>query len=1017
MKKENNEFIIGLGGCGGRSIREFKRMTVSRKADFDELIKEGTHIDYLYIDSSNDIYTSNDWIEAGDSLKLDSNQVYWLKPQGQVNVGDLAKDDHIKPWLGELENNYDKLVSGDANSSKSLQTLKGAGQLRRFGRVLFASQIRLIGAAVEKKIAEMTHLRENKVRFRIFCSLNGGTGSGGLIDLITLIRQICTERSVEGKIIVYAYVAGPSIASSNSSSFFENEFCSLRDLNSLILGTYHPHMPCIMGPGVNPDDCRFDLDKYNGSVNRVWLSSDLAPGSPNIDEQVRFVTAACFDSIVYELKHNNSDCLKAISDEDLVDTNPGEPNRNKQLVRSYRFAALGTHRMRVPTDKIRELLKYETCNRVWGAFLGGSKLPERTFRNTEKLDDFDFGFDATETAELYNKAEEEFQKHVENLYNEIRLQKRRDGAVLTDLRNNANEVVLNIKKLKDDQNQRGRFSESDRRTVDNLKSHLLSKLDKAITWDTSKTDVWGLNDVLAYLEYLEKSLDNWVNIYAPKSKNEEIEEMSAKIISYMEAREAEWEKLGFLTIHFTSLDEKMLEAQYQDALSLVRVGAKMYKKVILEGLVSRMKGMIVNTKDSVKGSINLIKESKDKGEQKIKQLLAELDLSGDSQRNKTLDIYVHDKENLKNVRIAMEKQTDLHAEKMSGYSQKLKEAVEGGYMVQCGQNALDKIKADVALLDDMMVAIHDRACGNTTSLQSVLVGNIFQRLRQIGGEYQSNWNARLGNMFERLVTQIRQSVNITPSSGMINPQRTPVGARVVGLPPEGEDPELYKWIIKKISSSTPAECNILLGREETYAHQAVDEISILHVQYWMPCRFADVVNQVEDKYRKTLFNDSRNILYFANYDESGEDKSKKFNRLPLTLKAEPNVENITKTELVEKLFIRVNGEVEKVMKRTDRGIVFATGVDKYEGVKYTEPCPEMNIDFPSNSYKDYLDRALQLAIKPSTQDDWHNSMTKEEQEEIANDYKKKVKEAKDGSTEWYDAREKLSLVLKCLELQ
>lgn len=1017
-----NELIIGLGGCGGRSIKEFRRTQALRADDWAAIEQSGTRMDYLYIDSNDDILNANDWSVFGHSIRLEPHQVIALKDGGVCpDIAVVARYPRVSPWIGDIIENYRRRANaGDAGEARrGLQMLSGAGQLRRFGRVLFANYAETIRTTLREKITALINGRNNAVTFRIFCTLGGGTGSGSLIDMITLIQSLCDFRNmrVKATVIVYAYVAANGGEAADAGSFYENQYCSLRDLNALIVRSFHPHVTGM--PFDDPRNARFDLPL---SVNRVYLSSDAAAGNPSLEKQIRSMTASCFDSIVYMHSYTSPSCLRAITDEDLVDVTPGEPDARGNIVRSYRFSALGSRRWRVPTTQIRELLTCDTEIRVWNSILNGKEQGEGVVRDVSRLDDFDISFAATPTFEVYDRMETEFLSSITGLHQSIMSEGKRGADVLTGLHASATKVIeQHVKTIQRNGTQIAKFNQSYTDACAEIKKNLLDSLDRTVSWDRVGYDVWGLNDVFKYLKNLRNSLQTWMDDNVPGSNNQErLQQQIAAIIANMQAREEEWAKLGLLTIHLTKLDERMIEAQYQDACSLVISSLKLFKRSVVSNLVNRIDEEIATIVTAVENFIEMVTATSAAAGVSVTTISAELAQNARvMDENAMEDMYAFDADNLTKVREEMAVKLELHEGEMSRYTDALREAVgDQGHMINCDADAKDGFVRAMrnGILSGTMKRVHDRACQDARC-NSVLVGNIIDRLSQIGGPVEANWEDRLGRLVERFMRNIPVSIELGDcNDGLVKPQRSPVAAIVIGMPAGATNPNLVTWLKDKIRRSRPTNLTILDGREEFYDHHTSEEIRVLYVPYWMPCRFAQVTTYIEQRYQRTLEQQCSDLIYFANYEESGEDGRPAFNRPALTRGGEPDMENIQATELLSKLFVRVNGVARSVVVRGDRGISFATSVDRLDGVQYTEAYSITQVQFPGDAYRTDLNTAMRMAVVPTTTDDLYTSMTEAEKLEVYKHYQDQVATTPEGTAEWTAASDLRTRVRKWLQL-
>lgn len=1017
-----NEFIIGLGGQGGRSIQELKRTIELRSGDANAIRKAGCMIDYLYIDSNTDITgeditTNPKWSVFGTSIALDPDQIIQLKPEaGMPDMEELRSYPNIGPWLGDIEECFRKRSNTDEDTVRqTLQTMDGAGQLRRYGRVLFAMNADKVRSVIEQKLQKLKKGRTNEVTFRIFCTLGGGTGSGSLIDMITLIQSIvAADGTTVAKLIVYAYVGASDAKASDSGSFYENEYCSLRDLNALAVSAYHPFVT-----GVPVNDARDCYFNQPSPVNRVYLSSDYAPGSPGLDDQIASLTAACFDSIVYEHCYQNTSCLRAISDEDLVDVTPGETDKTQKIVRSYRFATLGSRRWRVPTAQIRQLLNCDIEERVWNAFLKGTKLPEGCTREVDKLEDYAFEYASTSLAEAYKKIETEVLSPIQEVNDSIEGAKRRDAAVLQSLKEASEQAVIKAKALPRDQQKKQLLVPEFKNAVAQAEAELVRCLDRAVTWG-NKTEVWGIEDVLNFLKLYKDRIATWADTVVKNAKPSDVDKTESGIRERMTKREAEWHKLGTLTIACTKLDEKMIAAQLQDARNRVLNALRPYHHAIVKQLGDKVLTMIRALETSVEDLKKRMERCLDEVKKLQNTLQHELGSSTKTDGLNIKDVYEYDAENLKKIRAAMDEQEERFQDEMFRFAAVFKNAVgEGNALITCDSDSLDKFEDKMRneTLDGVMTKIHD-AAKDASAAASVLVGDIVERLFQVGGEIQGNWGKRLLPRVQNFMANMPVSAEIRGNDGLKSPQVAPAAAIVIGLPRNTRHAELVDWLKEKIESAKPTKFTILGGRLDFYEHDTPEEIRVLYIPYWMPCRFARVMEFVEKKYRETVDKGDVAKIYFANYDDSGMDMgASSASRPALTKSGEDDIENMAKTELASKLYVKYKGKKYPVCARTDSaGIMFAGGVDSLTGIGYEDEFKESQVRLPGQSYKSALNKAILLAINPAPEGASYEAMSRDELVTIFQKYVDDMEALTVGSSEYKEASERQKWVRSWLKL-
>lgn len=999
-----NELIIGLGGQGGRSIQELRRTIELRRKDYDSIIAAGAKFDYLYIDSSADILHNNKWSVFGKNIALEANQVIQLKSNGaSPDMEQIVNYPNIKPWIGDIQESFRRRSNSNEETARQmLQTMNGAGQLRRYGRALFAMHAHKIRSVIKAKIDALKEGRGNDVNFRIFCTLGGGTGSGSLIDMITLIQSIVGEdKTTQATLTVYAYVGGAKAEAANSGSFYENQYCSLRDLNALAVDSYHPFVTGM--PVQDERDCYFHRAL---PINRVYLASDFSQGTPSLDTQITSMAASCFDSIVYGYKYTKETCLRAISDEDLVDVTPGETDNRNNIVRSYRFSTMGSRRWRVPTTQIRQLLTTDTEDRVWNAMLKGSAMPEGMKREVKAPDDFSFDYFLSSLHTAYQKIEDELLAPVTNMANAAIEQKRTDADVLNDITTAAKNAVEAIRLLPKDQQKKLLLVPEYKKTVAVLETELLRSLDKAITWD-SKTDVWGIEDVAAFLLSFRTQVATWATTLVPGASTEEVDKTALAISDLMAKREKEWDKLGPLSISCTKLAPQMLDAHSQDARSLVINAIRPYKRSIVKELSAKVEVMIRSMETSVNSLKTHIEAIQAANAQLGRTLEKELKTHTSSDGLNIKDVYEYDADNLKKIRLAMNEQGELFESEMYRFSELFRKAVgDEKNLITCNSESLDHYVREMRIvgLNTLVERVHD-AAKEAEALVSVLVGDIVERLSQIGGPIEDNWEHRLGNKVRDFMANVPISAEVQGNDGLMSPQQSPAAAIVIGLPAGSKNPDLVDWLRKKIEVSKPTKFTILGGRIDFYEHSTPEEIRVLYIPYWFPCRFASVLEFVEGKYRETLEKNDFAKLYFANYDESGMDSSDKFNRPSLTKSGEEDSENVAKTELAEKLYITYKDKKRPVCVRTENGVKFAVGVDNLDGIVYAKPYADSQIKLPGQSYKTDLAKAIRLAITPAPDGDAYAAMLKDEVTEIYSTYSDLVESLDPGSREYSNAVE------------
>jgi Tubulin like len=360
----HNHLIIGLGGTGGSIIRSF------RKAIYQayETDTAPVNIRYLYIDSSKsdlDPYNQS-WTILGHSVSLPD---YSRLPISGHNlkeiIDDPRKGKNVKPWIGNRSDWIEIINSMDASRA-------AAGQKRRLGRLLFASQVELFNEKIHRFVSDMeTDNSEGKISslgatFHVCCGLAGGTGSGILVDVISQIRK--THPESRYKIIVYAQLPEvPAEGNRAQDNYHANGYAALMELNALKIRSWRPHDLAFT------DKRRLDiLDPFNACYlfSNVTESSDEQEGGTKVklEELPEILASFLFQKIVQAPnirwatggdQIERQEMFENIDAARYAEKSPrGEPRRTRI------FLSFGIKQIAYPENEVREYLTYSFAQQV-----------------------------------------------------------------------------------------------------------------------------------------------------------------------------------------------------------------------------------------------------------------------------------------------------------------------------------------------------------------------------------------------------------------------------------------------------------------------------------------------------------------------------------------------------------------------------------------------------------------------------------------------------------------------------
>lgn len=350
-----NHLIIGLGGTGGKIIREF------RKRYFEEYNDLNPHndvfVDYIYVDSSEDDL-SQKWKVLGTDVSLSAAQK--VSTNG-ISLSLLKELNHY-PTLNSF------ITRGDVPMiESSLGKLIDAGiggQRRRLGRMLFANHVngeRGFVQTLENSVRNITTKSNTAdVHFHIVAGLAGGTGSGSLIDTIAQIRKHYSYQ-IEGtkySVHLYLYVPENTIASaSHNAGFYQaNGYAALSELNALSIGKYNPvdvsGEKALDGTSKRIEsDSPFEAAFLFSNTNENGHILDVGRGVP------KMVADFLYQKTIAAGNEDGQGKMRRLETSENQGSEP-ECDTAGRPMRSRKFISFGVSRIIYPETEIQEYMTY-----------------------------------------------------------------------------------------------------------------------------------------------------------------------------------------------------------------------------------------------------------------------------------------------------------------------------------------------------------------------------------------------------------------------------------------------------------------------------------------------------------------------------------------------------------------------------------------------------------------------------------------------------------------------------------
>lgn len=346
-----NHILIGIGGTGYKVLRDFRKRMWAEEPDIKK--RNQMPVKFLYIDSDED----------STPAKLAGN------PDLRVNGQDTA----ITPdeYLGIKNVNLDAVfanlpgfprlrhVVGNGEFIRSCmgEVGKAAGQKRRAGRILFAQNAGEYVNKVRNMIQNLSSTvgNSNDVNIYVFAGLAGGTGSGSIVDAVSLILSDKALASSNVNLEVIAMIPEKlPPTGADAGRYHANGYAALSELSALNAGVFLPadvlsgqeHIT-LSHPG---DNKQFGLTVYTNQ-NRKGAVVDSFTVMPQLVADMMYFriftpeTESTKMLSRYFRCENRPDYLV----EYKTNTRPGKP---VERARTKAVGSFGIKRVRYPDEKL-----------------------------------------------------------------------------------------------------------------------------------------------------------------------------------------------------------------------------------------------------------------------------------------------------------------------------------------------------------------------------------------------------------------------------------------------------------------------------------------------------------------------------------------------------------------------------------------------------------------------------------------------------------------------------------------
>lgn len=854
-----NHLFIGLGGQGGKSIAELRKVFDQRDKDAESLYDAGHRWDFLYIDSSRDVTNNRqNWTHFGKNLRLDDSSFLYLKDDGQdLQVNALALRPDVSPWIGNTKL-LEKFLDG-------AQGIQGANQRRRLGRLLFANNADKIKYAVcDQKIGELT-TNGNQCAIHIFASLAGGTGSGSIVDLVTMLRTRYPNAAVDDgfPIFLYLYVTDEDFQEAQVGYFHQNQYSTLRDLNALACGKLKPALLGSSHAG----------DSYRGAepFTQILLSTGLNDRNSRLKlaKQHQIVAESAFERIFAYCSGNLDEASqKPLTGEDRQPGYPGEPLGN--LLRSFRFGSSGMRRWEVPTEEIHDLLAnelyvssfrqmlYQNWNNESG-FLG-ERLPAAQSGQSDLVKSLDA---TVSRALIENSRLAEIAMAMDTDFGAVHEGIKKEGFKALDLDSYETRLMERYSTHVGGQGVDELFKGLAKTREESVTS-LISTIEDAIrgAW-TRNASPLGLSYVPDALLALQESIRKRNN--REKASGHD----NSALRTRMEARKSEWAKMTALSRPFRQTD--LASAHKRDLLNLLKSDLRSRAVREDQEMLDRLAVHLGELEGDFRRCVDKFEAWHAKAKGRRDELrLALCNLHVDDVANKcelsdeALESFIKtlrtQENHLRNTGSRMIENAifpTLGQSRLQSLG-RIEGAREESLWQKTDEIAYERAK----LIHDSIVQQEHR--------KPVLTSELLDTLQQRYNEDQEGFKRELKGFIDSATCSIKiDSSQIEPKEirGDTNMPKMPRKALLLGLPRAGHP--FAEALKNMISPLMPAGDNTVRA---VYFHDDPTQIRLLFLVSWMGARFAKVTHGLAKLYDSAMKSDQAgDKAYFTNIDPSGEE--------------------------------------------------------------------------------------------------------------------------------------------------
>lgn len=366
-----NHLLIGLGGTGGKILKAFKKRLFLEYPDDKVRNSMTPAIAFLYVDSTremmNDDHKDMSWRVMGKDATFTTSEFCNIRPQATS----------VAAILGSVDNfpGMKYIVKNAAAMKNTLGEIKtAAGQMRRAGRIMFASSASMYLGALSKKYEELTHITGlSSIHIHIFTGLAGGTGSGCIVDVVAQTRKKYPNATID----VYAMVPEKEVPGNlQAGRYHQNGYAALKELNAMNVCRWLPSDVVTGDEHIKFADPtalkQFSLILFsNVNTNGIVVPTILSQTSHG-DQESELLHSLVADSLFFRLFTKDTPAtngfIRAWSCENLdkfqVEYDTKSKEEDKVRARTKAIATFGIKRIVFPEKRIMQHISYTISEKL-----------------------------------------------------------------------------------------------------------------------------------------------------------------------------------------------------------------------------------------------------------------------------------------------------------------------------------------------------------------------------------------------------------------------------------------------------------------------------------------------------------------------------------------------------------------------------------------------------------------------------------------------------------------------------